>query len=318
MTSVAAMAADAGAYETERVTFQSAGVALVGVLFKPILASSPMPGVVILGPFGFVKEQSPIQYATRLAREGFAALIFDPRFSGESGGEPRRYENPMAKAEDAKAAITYLAGRADIKRDAIFALGICQGSSAMIAAASDDARIRALATVSGHYIYREALEDFFSGGGPTLDDRIARGQAAKAKFEKSGVVDYTPVVSPDDKTVGLPWPEINDWYYPWTTVKWGEPSRWENRYATMSDADIWTFDVDLYAIKLQTPTLMIHGEQSAGFVAAVTHVFDRVPAKSKKLVIVDGVFHTRFYDDPLVVEPAVAEVAQWFKSNLSS
>ncbi len=318
MTTVASMASSAGAYQTERVSFQSAGVPLVGVLFTPTAAKSPMPGIVILGPFGFVKEQSPMEYATRLARDGFASLIFDPRFSGESGGEPRRYESPAAKIADVKAAISFLAARSDIRKDGVFALGICQGSSEMIAAVSEDARIKALATVSGQYIYRENLEGFFGGGGPTLDARIARGRAAKAKYEASGEVEYTPVVSPDDKSVGLPWPEIYNWYHPWTTSKWGEPSRWENRYMTMSDAEVWTFDVGDFAAKLRLPTLMIHGERSDGFVAAVQHVFDKVPAKNKKLIIVDGVFHTRFYDDPLVIEPAAAEVAQWFKSILQS
>lgn len=318
MTSVVSLAANAGVYKTERVSFESQGVPLIGLLFTPTAKQSTIPGVVIVGPFGFVKEQSPMEYATRLARDGFAALIFDPRFSGESGGEPRRYESPAAKIADIKAAISFLATHADISKDGVFALGICQGSSEIIAAVSDDARIKALATVSGQYIYRKNLEGFFGGGGPTLDARIARGRAARAKFDASGEVDYTHVVSPDDKSAGLPWPEIYNWYHPWTTSKWGEPSRWENRYTTMSDAEVWTFDVDAYAVKLQLPTLMIHGERSDGFVAAVQHVFEKVPAKDKKLVIVEGVFHTRFYDDPLVIEPTAAEVAKWFKSNAKS
>ncbi|TRB10646.1 hypothetical protein EXN32_24530 [Agrobacterium tumefaciens] len=318
MTSIASMASSAGVYQTERVSFESAGVPLIGLLFTPTATQSRMPGVVVVGPFGFVKEQSPMEYATRLARDGFATLIFDPRFGGESGGEPRRYESPTAKIADIKAAISFLAARPEILKDGIFALGICQGSSEMIAAVSDDARIKALATVSGQYLYRENLEGFFGGGGPTLDERIARGQAAKDKFEANGEIDYTPVVSVDDKSVGLPWPEIHNWYHPWTTSKWGEPSRWENRYTTMSDAEVWTFDVDAYAVKLQLPTLMVHGERSDGFVVAVQHVFDNVPAKDKKLVILEGVFHTRFYDDPLVIEPTAAEVAKWFKSNAKS
>ena len=58
--------------------------------------------------------------------------------------------------------------------------------------------------------------------------------------------------------------------------------------------------------------------RSATTKAAVHHVYDNVPAKDKKLVILEGVFHTRFYDDPLVIEPTAAEVAKWFKSNAKS
>jgi fermentation-respiration switch protein FrsA (DUF1100 family) len=317
MESIAQEAARPHGYRTETVMFQSEGVSIVGMLFLPLGDARKTPGVVILGPFGFIKEMAPTQYATRLARLGFAALIFDPRFSGESGGAPRRLESPTAKIADAVAALGYLASRPEVDAARIAALGICQGASEMIAVAATDARVKVLACVSGQYLYRANLEGFFGGGGPTLDQRIARGKAAKASFEADGAVDYTAVVDPTDKSVGLPWPPINDWYHPWTTSKWGAPSRWENRYATMSDAEVWSFDVDAYAGRLSLPTLLIHGEQSDGFIAAVTHVFDQIPAKKKQIEIVEGVFHTRFYDDPLVVEPAAAQVAAWFETHLT-
>ena len=69
--------------------------------------------------------------------------------------------------------------------------------------------------------------------------------------------------------------------------------------------------------RLELPTLMIHGEHSDGFIKAVTHVFERIPAKEKHMEIVEGVFHTRFYDDPIVVEPAAAQLAAWFETYLS-
>ena len=302
-------------YHAERITFDSEGVPIIGLLFVPDGAGRA-PGVVTLGPFGFVKEQAPVQYATRLAREGYVVLIFDPRHSGESGGEPRRLESPALKIQDVRAAVRWLVSRPEVDPDRIGALGICQGASEMIAAASDDPAIRAVSLVSGQYLYRENLLGFFGGGGPTLDQRIARGRAALAKFKEGGTVEYMPVVSIGDKSVGLPWPPIHDWYQPWTTAKWGEPSRWENRYATMSDAEVWSFDVDAHARRLLKPTLIVHGEQSDGLVAAARHVHDLIPATQKRLVIVDGVFHTRFYDDPIVVDPAAAEVAAWFDAHL--
>ena len=317
MISIAQMAEMLGGYTTLRISFDNEGVSLAGLLFAPLGANTKRAGVVILGPFGYVKEQSPMQYATRLARDGFVTLIFDPRFSGESGGTPRRLENPVAKISDVKAAIGFLAGRPEVDASRLAALGICQGSSEMIAVCADDPRIKALALVSGQYLYRKNLEGFFGGGGPTLDDRIARGKIAKAKFETTGQVEYTPVVSPTDRSVGLPWPQIHDWYYPWTTQKWNEPSRWENRYPSMNDADLWTFDVQPYAARLTLPSLMIHGEFSDGFIEATNHVFGLIPATQKHLTLVESVFHTRFYDDPIVIDPAAAEVAAWFQARLA-
>ena len=43
-----------------------------------------------------------------LAERGLAALAFDHRFFGESGGEPRQFENPAAKIEDIRNAVTAL------------------------------------------------------------------------------------------------------------------------------------------------------------------------------------------------------------------
>lgn len=187
----------------------------------------------------------------------------------------------------------------------------------MIAVAAAEPRVKALVLVSGQYLYAENLAKFFSGSGPSLSQRIARGRAAKARYDSSGTVDYTEVVDPTDKSAGLPWPPIRDWYMPWTSEKWGRPSRWENRYTTMSDAEVWTFDVDAHARKLHTPTLIVHGEMSDGGPEAAQHVYALMPAKDKHLHIVPGIFHTRFYDDPLVIEPAAAEVVAWFAGHLS-
>lgn len=307
----------AGDYTSETVRFLSAGTEIVGVLFRPKGKAGRRPAIPILGPFGFVKEQAPAQYAAHLADAGFITLIFDPRFSGESAGTPRRYESPSAKIADVRAALDFLSSRIEVDPDRLGALGICQGSSEMIAAAAQDARIKTLVTVSGQYIYPHNIAGFFSGGGLTREERIERGRKAKKKFDVTGEVDYTEVVSLTDKNAGLPWKPIHDWYMPWVTDKWGEKSRWENRYATMSDAEVWAFSVDDHAPHVSVPTLIIHGEKSDGGVAAARHVFDLLPIKDKTLTIVPGVFHTRFYDDPLVVDPAAAEVAAWFHTHLT-
>lgn len=306
-----------GAYQFKQVNFLSHGVNIVGTLFSPSGKPNQKPAVVILGPFGSIKEQSPLQYATRLARDGYVTLIFDPRHSGESGGEPRRLESPSAKIQDVKAAIDFIEKQPDVDAKRIALLGICQGTSEMLAVASNESRVKALTLVSGQYIYPENIDGFFGGGGPTRLDRIARGKIALELYKKTGEVKYTAVISETDKSVGLPWKPIYDWYHPWTTDKWLRPSRWENRYATMSDAEVWSFDVDTYAPKVTMPTLIIHGEMSDGNVPAAQHVFDEITAKDKKLVIIPGVFHTRFYDDPSVIDPATATVSQWLAQHLN-
>ena len=298
------------------LVFQSNGVALHGALFRPEGVDGKLPGLVISGPFGSVKEQSPVQYATRLARAGYACLIFDATGSGASEGAPRRTESPAQRAADIRAATDALAADPGADASRIGALGICQGASYMMFAVAADTRFKALACVSGQYLYRENLEGFFGGGGPTLDQRISRGQEAKAREAAGGPVEYIPVISPTDKSVALPWPQINDWYARWDGIGWGAHTSWENRVTAASDADIWTVDVRLAAAKLKVPTFILHGEQSDGFEVAARTIHSALRMEDRKLRIEPGIFHTRYYDDPEVVDGAVSEVAAWLETRL--
>ncbi|MEP3279827.1 MAG: alpha/beta hydrolase [Stappiaceae bacterium] len=94
---------NANMYDIREVTFTRDADTLVGQLFVPA-GNGPFPGVAIMGPVAFVKEQSPLQYASRLAQRGLAVLIFDPRYHGASSGEPRRFESGKAKINDLRAA----------------------------------------------------------------------------------------------------------------------------------------------------------------------------------------------------------------------
>ena len=296
--------------------FTSQGADIAAALFRPRDTDGRLPGIVIAGPFGSVKEQSPIQYATRLAAAGFACLVFDPHGSGQSGGIPRRSERPAGRAADIRAATDFLAAEPGVDPGRLAALGICQGASYMLLAVAQDPRIKAVACVSGQYLYRGNLEGFFGGGGPTLDQRIARGKAALAREAAGGAVEYIPVIHPTDRAAALPWPQINDWYARWDGIGWGARTGWENRVTAISDAEVWAVDIRPAASRLRVPLLIVHGEQSDGFIAAAQTVFDAATVADRKLVIVPGVFHTRFYDDPEIVDGAVAELQPWLEARL--
>ncbi|MFD4262866.1 alpha/beta hydrolase [Streptomyces sp. NPDC058534] len=87
------------------VTFPSNDLSLAGTLFTPDdHTGGRLPAVVVSHPGGSVKEHSPSVYAERLARAGFAGLVFDAAHQGESEGKPRGLENPFQRAEDIKSA----------------------------------------------------------------------------------------------------------------------------------------------------------------------------------------------------------------------
>jgi uncharacterized protein len=85
--------------QRDRYQFDVNGTALIGNLFAPA-EGRPRACAVLTGPLTSVKEQATGAYAAALAERGFLALAFDHRTFGESGGEPRQFENPLAKVED--------------------------------------------------------------------------------------------------------------------------------------------------------------------------------------------------------------------------
>ncbi|KAG0051126.1 hypothetical protein BGZ83_004071 [Gryganskiella cystojenkinii] len=320
-----------GRYTTEKVTYPSHGETIAGVLFKPTNVKNP-PGVVVLGPYSFVKEQAPFQYATRLADEGYAALIFDPRTVGESTGQPRRLENPKMKNEDAVSGLDYLVGRGDVDKNKLFLVGVCQGGPECLDIASYDDRVVAVASVTGYY--RDHETDVYmictgcvdpkpgvdvgslvlptpAQGEALYKARIERAKKAKELYEKTGEVIYQPLVDPKaaDPNVGslagLPGPVSWSFYGPWTL------KNFENRYAVMSDLDHFSYTTVPGVAKLMKPALIIHGDNCMNAPSAKRH-FDSIPTKNKKLIWKNEVSHFQHYEQPDIVDHNVGDIAAWF------
>src|SRR4029453_11735038 len=100
-------------------------------------------GVVIaVGPLPSVKEQAPGTYAQAIAERGYAALAFDYRYFGESGGRPRALENPQANIEDIRNAVTALLADDRLTRLPTYGLGVCFGAGPMVRAVAEDDRFQ--------------------------------------------------------------------------------------------------------------------------------------------------------------------------------
>ncbi len=112
-----------------KVHFLSEGLKVVGHLYLPenYKKGRKLPAIVIVGPKGAVKEQTQGIYAKKLSGKGFITLAFDHRTYGESEGEPRHYENPYMKIEDAKTAISYIGSLDVVDKNRIGLLGVCNG-----------------------------------------------------------------------------------------------------------------------------------------------------------------------------------------------
>jgi fermentation-respiration switch protein FrsA (DUF1100 family) len=294
-----------------RVTFESRDETVVGRLFPAAFGEGPAPGVAILGPMTFQKEQAPALYAERLAQLGFTALIFDPRYRGESGGDPRCYEDPLAKVEDARAALGYLSALPEVDGERLALLGICMGGSHALRVAADEPLVRVVATVTGHYRDR-AADALWLGGDEAVADRRARGLAAREKYEATGEVEYVPAVDLNRSDVGMPGELVWSWYQ-----LWADRGLWENRYAVMSDAAVFSYDSISAAARLTKPLFMVHSDQCAMPDAARRH-FAVVPTANKQLLWDEQTRHLQFYDDPVVIDRTVWGVVDWFSRCLGA
>jgi fermentation-respiration switch protein FrsA (DUF1100 family) len=139
-----------GEVDHQKVTFKNRfGITLAADLYLPRNRTGQrLPALAVSGPFGAVKEQSSGLYAQAMAERGFVTLAFDPSYTGESGGEPRHVASPDINTEDFSAAVDFLGLQTSVDRQRIGVLGVCGLAGMALTAATSDARIKAVATVS--------------------------------------------------------------------------------------------------------------------------------------------------------------------------
>jgi fermentation-respiration switch protein FrsA (DUF1100 family) len=129
-----------------KVTFKNRyGVTLAADLYVPRNAGGrKLAALAVCGPFGAVKEQSSGLYAQTMAERGYAAVAFDPSFTGESGGEPRHVASPDINTEDVSAAVDFLGLQPFVDRERIGVIGICGWGGIALNAVAVDKRVKAV------------------------------------------------------------------------------------------------------------------------------------------------------------------------------
>ena len=151
-----------------KVTFPTQyGLTLAADLYEPKDSEGRLPAVAVSGPFGATKEQSSGLYAMRMAERGFVALAFDPSYTGESSGKPRRTASPDINTEDFMAAVDCLSQLESVDAGRIGIIGICGWGGIALNAAAADTRIRAtvastmydMTRVSGNGYYDSADDE---------------------------------------------------------------------------------------------------------------------------------------------------------------
>ena len=139
----------------ENVFVPALGFNLAATVTKPANAAVRAPAIVLIGGSGPTDRDETVsgipifgQLAGQLAEAGFMVLRYDKRGVGQSGGRPEA-ATLAEYADDAIAAVKWLAKRKDVDKDRIAVVGHSEGAAVALIAASREKRIKAAALIAG-------------------------------------------------------------------------------------------------------------------------------------------------------------------------
>jgi fermentation-respiration switch protein FrsA (DUF1100 family) len=299
------------------VEFTSGGETVRGDLLLPD-GDGPFPVVVMAGGWCYVKELRQPQYAEEFVQRGFAALIFDYRRMGASGGEPRQHLDPWDQIEDYRHAISYLETRSDIDRDRIGAWGISYSGGHVLVLGATDPRVKVIVSnvpvVSGYENMQRVhgSERFRKLNALILEDR-------RKRFE-TGEYGYLPMsatpTSPEAELVTWPFDEVKTVFEDLQRTQ--APSH-EHRSTIASVEMLMQYDVSHYAHRLvNKPVMMIvANEDDITSWDRETEVFDAIPSNEKRLVVLPSTSHMTLYSNLTALDLAAKAAGMWFTQHLA-
>jgi fermentation-respiration switch protein FrsA (DUF1100 family) len=283
----------------DKVTFVTRyGITLAADLYKPRDARGKLAAIAVSGPFGAVKEQASGLYAQEMAARSFLAIAFDPSFTGESGGQPRRVASPDINTEDFCAAVDYLSCRDDVDPDRIGIIGICGFGGMAINAAALDPRIKATAAMTMYDMSRVTREGYFG----STDSKEARDEQRRA-WAAQRTADYKAGTYRRAGGVVDPLPDdapqfVRDYHDYYKTSRGyhersGNSTDGWNTTGTVSFMNQPLLDM---AGEIDTPVLLVHGEKAHSRYFS-EGAYERLRGDNKELVIIPGASHVDLYDN---------------------
>ena len=311
----------------KKVTFRNRyGIELAADMYTPKNAQGKLAAIAVSGPFGAVKEQTSGLYAQHMAERGFITLAFDPSFTGESGGEPRRMASPDINTEDFLAAVDFLSVQENVDAERIGIIGVCGWGGMAINAAALDPRIKATVASTMYDMSKVNVEGYFESEN-TPEQRMEKRKAIAAQRTEDfrtgsykragGVIDPLP----DD----APW-FVTDYYDYYKT-----PRGYHKRSGNSNDG--WNVTgcqsflnqpLLCYAHEIATPVLLIHGEKAHSRYFS-EYAFEKMTGKkcdgksmkdgNKEIMIIPDAVHTDLYDDKNNKIP-YDKIEAFFKENL--
>lgn len=128
---------------TTTVQFMSEGVRCTADLLRPV-GTDPVPVVVMAHGLGGTRNMRLLAYAERFAAVGYACLVFDYRYFGDSEGYPRQLINIQHQLEDWTAAIAYARRLDGVDPNKVILWGSSFSGGHVLSISAQDHRIAAV------------------------------------------------------------------------------------------------------------------------------------------------------------------------------
>ena len=281
-----------------KVTFHNRyGITLAADLYIPKGASGRLPAIAVCGPFGAVKEQSSGLYAQTMAEFGFLTLVFDPSFTGESGGQPRYVASPDINTEDFCAAVDFLSVQDNVDPERIGIIGICGWGGMAINAAAMDTRIKATVASTMYDMTRVSANGYFDSEN-TAEARYEKKKAMNAQRTEDyrngsyalagGVVDPLPEDAPQF---------VKDYYAYYKTPRGYHPRSLNSNggWNITSSLSFMNMPLLQYSQEIRSAVLLVHGEKAHSCYFS-RDAFQKLTGDNKELLIIPGASHVDLYD----------------------
>lgn len=281
-----------------KVTFVNRyGITLAADMYTPKGANGKLPAIAVSGPFGAVKEQSSGLYAQQLAERGFLTIAFDPSYTGESGGMPRRVASPDINVEDFSAAVDFLEVQPDVDTDRIGILGICGWGGIAIQTAINDPRIKATVASTMYDMTRVTANGYFDADNSAAARNASRAAMCAQRTEDyrtgqykraGGVVDPLPADAPQF---------VKDYYAYYKTPRGFHPRSGNSTdgWNGTSSLPFVNFKFFEYAGELENAVMIVHGEKAHSLYFG-EDTFKLLHGDNKELLIVADATHCDLYD----------------------